>query len=221
MKVLIAEDHPLYREALSELLKQLDTDIEVEEVANYPDLMERLTQVGLNLDLLLLDLGMPGTDGFEAIEHMRAQLPALPIVVVTASESQANARRALECGAAGYIPKSMPREVMLSALRLVLSGGVYLPPLLVEKGREPRTEAAPRRRRKSAAREAAVLTRRQQDVLKLLSKGRSNKQIARQLGITEGTVKVHVNGVFRALGVRNRTEATLKAQEIGVRDVMD
>lgn len=221
MKVLIAEDHPLYREALSELLGQLDTDIEVEEVANYPDLTERLTQVGPSLDLLLLDLGLPGGDGFEVIELIRAQLPALPIVVVTASESRANARRALECGVLGYIPKSMRREVMLSALRLVLSGGVYLPPLLVEKKREPRTEAAPGRRRKAAAREAAVLTRRQLDVLKLLSIGRSNKQIARQLDITEGTVKVHLNRIFKALGVRNRTEATLKSQEMGIRDVMD
>lgn len=217
MKILIAEGHPLYRQGLCKLLKQVCQNIECIDATNYQELAQLIQQEGENLDLILLDLRIPREHGFEIIEQTRGQFPEVPIAVVTASESPADIRQVFRCGALGYIPKTLDTKVMLNALRLILSGGLYVPSMLL--GEEPGSLTKATRKESKAAASVEtqkVLTRRQRDVLRFLGKGRSNRQIARELGITEGTVKVHVSGVFRALGAKNRTEATLKFSELGL-----
>ena len=137
--------------------------------------------------------------------------------MISASESRADARRSLQAGALGYIPKTLESQIILGALRLILSGGIYVPELLLGKKSGPSARPASTKKKTTADTSVQkVLTRRQQDVLQLMSKGRSNKQIARQLGITEGTTKLHVSAIFKALKATNRTEATVKATELGI-----
>jgi DNA-binding NarL/FixJ family response regulator len=162
-----------------------------------------------DLDLILLDLFMPGANGFELLSQVCGSATAAPLVVLSGSEDVAHMRKALDCGAAGFIPKSAPRAVMLSALRLVLAGGVYLPPELMQA---PPPSAA----RNAAPDNLGALTERQREVLMRLSQGLSNKQIARDLGLSENTVKVHVAAILRALGASNRTEAALQARALGI-----
>ena len=217
MKILVAEDHPLYRQALYGLLRQLDETVELIDATNYQELTECAGEHAVSLDLILIGLRMPGVGGFEVLEQIKSQAPAVPIAVISASESRADARRSLQAGALGYSPKTLDSQIILGALRLILSGGVYVPELLLGKksGLSERLAST----KKTTARDASakkVLTRRQQDVLRLMSKGESNKQIARQLGITEGTTKLHVSAIFKALKATNRTEATVKATELGI-----
>jgi DNA-binding NarL/FixJ family response regulator len=160
-----------------------------------------------DLDLILLDLAMPGMDGFAGLARLRELRPSVPVVVLSASESQADVRATLEGGAMGFVPKSSTAEVMLSALRLVFSGGVYVPPLVLDRAGPPGKAAGA-----SPLGDDLGLTPRQLDVLALLGEGKANKEIAQALGLTEGTVKLHVSAILRALGVENRTQAVIAAE---------
>lgn len=213
MKVLIADDHPMVRDALARTMAAIDADVEVVEAANRSALETALSDPQVP-DLVLVDLNMPGMQGVAGLQSLREQHPSVPVVVASAQEDPATIRAVLASGVSGFIPKSEPRELVLQAIRLVLAGGVYVPLRRMSSEAGPATlmPAVPNG-------DAAVLhglTARQIDVLRLLMQGRPNKQIARELGLTEGTVKIHLAALLRGLQVRNRTEAVVRARQLGL-----
>jgi len=208
LRVLLADDHPLFREGVKPVLHKLGTQMEILEAIDYPSAFATMHQVG-EVDLALIDLYMPGMSGAEGVIRFRAAFPGIPLVVLSASEQAEDIHRLLAAGALGYITKSSPSEVILGALRLVLAGGVYIPPSLLDhhNGGAERDHSR-----------HAPLTSRQEEVLRELAKGQSNKQIAKALEVTEGTVKIHLAAIFRILKVNNRTEAVLVAQKMGLNE---
>jgi len=209
VKVLLADDHPLFREGVKPVLHKLDPQLEILEAIDYPSAFSTMHQAG-EVDLALIDLTMPGMSGVEGVIRFRAAFPSIPLVVLSASELAEDIHRLLAAGALGYITKSSPSEVILGALRLVLAGGVYIPPSLLDYHHHYGSERDPLR--------PALLTTRQMEVLHELVKGQSNKQIATALNVTEGTVKIHLAAIFRILKVNNRTEAVLVAQKMGLNE---
>lgn len=205
MKILIGDDHVLFREGLRRLLEQLKEGASFVEASNFDEMLE-LCDGSERFDLVLTDLRMPGWPGFSGIEMLRSKQPDAKVVVVSASEAHHDVRDALENGAAGYIPKSSSVKIMLSALDLIFSGGVYVPAtVLREGGEQPSHTAMP----PSDPQLEQLLTQRQREVLDRLREGKSNKQIAHELGLSEGTVKIHMTAIFKSLGVRNRTQAAM------------
>jgi len=230
MNVLIADDHLLFRDGLRRLLAQFDADMTFFEASTY-DEVHAMCDGSDHYDLILLDLGMPGWTGFDALGDIHAKLPKALLVVVSGSERRSDLLAALENGAAGYIPKSSNAKVLLGALQLVLAGGIYLPEQAIRGGDRFDTGHGEGHggghgggHGSDAMADEVVggfinsngdqLTPRQRDVLTRLRDGKSNKQIAHELGLTEGTVKVHVTAILRHLGVRNRTQAALTAQSL-------
>ncbi len=215
MKILVVDDYALVREGLRHALQALGDDVVVLEAR---DAEEALRVVALEpaLDLVLLDIGLPGMDGFLALDEMRRGLPSAPIVVLSASADQRDIASALNMGAMGYIPKMVPREVMLRALRLVLAGGIYVPPQAIGvpqfPGAPPQASITPP---KSV--DELRLTDRQRQVLQLIAQGKPNKVIARELQIAEPTVKAHVTEVLRALKASSRAQAMVTARRFGLR----
>lgn len=205
MRILVADDHALVREGLVHTLQELDPAAEIIEADSAAAVHAALTG-SAGFDLALLDLFMPGVEGFDLFAAVCDRFPELPVVVLSASEEPAHVRKAIDCGASGYVPKSSGREVMLNALRLVLAGGLYLPPATLSGGADEAPAAAARLLLGS-------LTPRQREVLRLLGAGLSNKEIARQLGLSENTVKIHVTAILRSLQVSNRTAAVVLARE--------
>jgi len=175
------------------------------------------------LDLILLDLVMRGTNGIDALKTLRNCVPSIPIVIVSGTEEPNTVKKALDCGAQGFIPKSSNSEIMLGALRLVLSGGVYIPSLLLNDSvKDPSNEST---LGNSVNRENELhssppadhgLTLRQLEVLSLICRGLSNKEISRTLGLAEGTVKIHVTAILKTLRVTSRTQAVIAAQGFGL-----
>lgn len=210
MKILLADDHPLFREGVKHVLLQLGQRVHIVDAHDYPSLFAEAA-AHTDLDLVLADLYMPGMGGHEGIAEFRNQFPDTPLVIMTASESRADARRAMASGALGYVLKSSPSQVMLDALIRVLDGGIYVPPIL--DGDEQADDTLSLMPLSS---QGIRLTSRQLEVLKLLLQGSPNKIIARELDLSEGTVKIHVAAIFRALGVTNRTEAAVAAQRFGL-----
>jgi DNA-binding NarL/FixJ family response regulator len=202
LRIAIADDHPLVRAALRSALAVLAPDVHFAEAANYSETLALLRSTPAP-DLLLMDLHMPGGNGVDGVRDIRQHAPDVPLVVISAEDDPATVRAVLSLGASGYIPKTDPTGVIASAVRLILAGGVYVPPKLV---------AGPASRPAGPGGPAGELTARQMDVVRLLAQGLSNKAIARELGVSEGTVKVHLLAVFRLLDVRNRTSAVLEAQ---------
>ncbi|MGE5170576.1 MAG: response regulator [Rudaea sp.] len=200
--ILIADDHPLMRAALTSALAGLGPDVQFVEAANHAETLARLDAAPAP-DLLLLDLRMPGSRGLDGVREVRARAPHVPLAVVSAEQDAAAIRALLAMGVSGFIPKTDSPAVIASAVRLILAGGVYVPPQLVAAAQAPAS---------GNGEAPSGLTARQMDVLRLLARGWSNKAIARELGVSEGTVKVHLLAVFRALDVRNRTAAVLEAQ---------
>lgn len=214
MRILLADDHSLFREGLLHVLKELGTDPDVVQAADYPSAIETAAR-NPDLDLALLDLNMPGMDPVVGVRTFRSRFPLLPVIVLSASESAEDVKHALDSGVLGYIPKSSTASVMLSAIKLVLAGGVYLPSLLLGHEVYPGETQAPIRTTGQGQKgNTRGLTERQMQVLALLTEGMPNKVIARTLDITEGTVKIHLVAIFQALGVKNRTEAVIAAQEM-------
>lgn len=219
MKILVVDDHPLIRSALKYVLAELEEQV---ELLDAPDCARALEVADLHpdLDLILLDLALPDLSGLEALHFVRDHCPAVPVVVLSATEDREVVRGALNAGALGFIPKSSPNQVMLSALRLVLSGGVYVPPqaLYRESVCQPGMAARGAPSDAEAVRpELLGLTGRQADVLALMVQGKPNKLICRELNLAEGTVKIHVTAILKALNVANRTQAVIKAGQLGLR----
>lgn len=213
MKILIADDHELFRDGLRHVLTQLDGTVSIVEASDYPQAIA-LTQSEPDINIVLLDLGMPGMPWSEGLQSLRQTLPAdVPVIVLSASDDRRHVLQAVNLGAAGFIPKTSSSRVMLSALKLVLSGGVYLPPALLDQGVEgtPIQMGTP-----APDNAAAFLTPRQREVLTLLGQGKSNKEIARVLQLAEGTVKLHVTAILKALNVNNRTRAVVAATQLGL-----
>ncbi len=218
MKVLVVDDHPLIREALRQLLKALDDDIELYEAPDGDRAIE-IAGSQPDLSLILLDLALPGTDGFELLRELRETHPAVPVVVLSAADQAGDVTRALDGGAMGFIPKTSSGQILINALRLVLSGGVYLPPEVLAgsnaAGAAAYTPAtAPRELR--SPREIG-LTARQAEVLALLVQGKPNKLICRELDLAEGTVKIHITAILKALKVSNRTQAVIAVGRLGLK----
>lgn len=206
MKILLADDHPLFREGVRHVLAQLDDHVEIIDAHDHPSLFAAAASHG-DLDLALVDLNMPGMEGHEAIVRFRAEFPDIPLVILSATETRADIQRALNAGALGYIQKSSPSRVILDALEQVLAGGLYIPPAMAD------TLSTHDDRASSLF---PHLTSRQLEVLKLLVHGNPNKTIGQKLGLSEGTVKIHMGAIFRALNVSNRTEATIAARNLGL-----
>jgi DNA-binding NarL/FixJ family response regulator len=224
MKILIADDHRLVIEAVKAKLSELEPGIEFVLAMSVDELLAGATD---DLDLALIDLNMPGADGQAHIDDIRRRHPAVPVIVLSGYEDPAIMRGALERGVLGFIPKAYSPEVMLSAVRLVLAGGVYVPPMMLtalppgmvagmapQAGAEPLVRGGNGGGTQTLEHLRNVLTERQVEVLQLLSQGKPNKLIGRSLGISEGTVKIHLAAIFRALNVRNRTEAVVAAQAL-------
>ena len=204
MKILLADDHALFRESLSLALVRLTDDdpeiLQAEHGEKAINLAKKHT-----LDLILLDLDMPGINGLDAIQTLLDIQADTPIVMISAHEEISVINKALAKGIKGFIPKTTSADVTLSALRLVLSGGTYLPPQLMQQTPIKTGEG-----------DKNLLTPRQVEVLKLLQKGIQNKNIAHQLDLSPSTVKVHIRRIFTTLGARNRTEAVNLAIEMGL-----
>ena len=210
MKIILADDHALFRDGFALLFQQLEKGAEVLEAGHLEEAMDFAAHHP-DADLMLLDLNMPGMNGHAGVTQVSRAFPQLPVVVVSASESKVSVQAVMAAGASGFIPKSSSSAVMHSAIRLVLSGGVYLPPQLLMA---EMTDAEGELGRNAPIR----LSGRQQDVLRLLADGMPNKQICRELGLGEGTIKVHIAAIFRALDVGNRTEAANAARRMGLLD---
>ncbi len=203
--IAIADDHPIVREALRSALGTLGSRVSFVEAFDAAGALELVARHP-EISLLLIDLQMPGADGLSTVRAIRELAPQIPVAVVSAQEDPAVVAELLRLGACGFIPKSDSGKVIVNAVRLILAGGVYVPPRLINGADAPALAG-------KAADSPAGLTARQIEVLRLLGKGLPNKLIARQLGISEGTVKVHLLAVYRVLKVRNRTAAVLAARD--------
>ncbi len=212
MKTLVVDDHVLIREALHGILRELSEAVTIIEAGDAGEAWQQIEDHP-DLDLVLLDLYLPDRDGFDLLASLRESSPATPVAVLSVSSDRADITRALELGVLGFIPKSAPREVMVGALRLILSGGTYVPPEIFGRPRASPAPMAPAKRLAGAA--ELGLTARQMDVLALMMEGKSNKAICRELDLAEPTVKNHVTAILKALKVTNRTEAVLAAAARG------
>ncbi len=214
MKILLADDHTLFREAMLHPLRQLEANAEIFQAGTATQALG-IAEEKPDLDLVLLDLNMPGMDGLTAVMTFRDRFPELPLVVLSANEEHHDIQAVLDAGAMGFIPKSSSTQVMLGALRLVLSGGPYIPPMLLQRAQyaiDP-PSLRPGSRPQATVGGAEDLTPRQFEVLEALAEGLSNKLIGRKLNLSEGTVKVHLAAIFRALDAKNRTDAVIRAQD--------
>ena len=206
MKLLIVDDHAIVREGVAAMLRQAGPDTLVLQAGDGAEGV-RLAEAHPDLDAVFLDLQMPGADGMSAVPEFGRRRPDLPVIVLSSSEDPEDVRRALGLGALGYVPKSALPLTLLSALRLVLAGDIYVPPLMVDAAARggPSAPAA------DVGRHGA-LTERQREVLQLLSEGLSNKDIGRALNLSDKTVKAHITAIFKALDVVNRTQAASAAR---------
>lgn len=225
MKVLVVDDHPLILSALQQVIRGLGDDVDVLEAGSAAAAREQVARHAASLDLVLLDLALGDANGFDLLSEFRAQFPAVPVVVVSASDRMSDVIRSIDLGAMGFVPKRASNEVLFQALRMVMSGGIYVPAMsLGAADAPPESDTQPGVMRPSAPPGGAPqplvdpdyqrqpslasigLTPRQTDVLAQLLQGKPNKLIARELNLSVETVKDHVAAVLRALGVSSRTD---------------
>jgi DNA-binding NarL/FixJ family response regulator len=209
-RFVIADDHPLFRGALRQALEDMLDSVKIEEAASFDEVVRAVGGAG-ETDLVLLDLNMPGADGFAGLIHLRSQYPAVPVVVVSASDERTVIRRSLEFGASGFIPKSVGVDQIRLAMRHILGGEVWVPDSYYAGGGED-AEAD------GTASRLAKLTPQQMRVLAMLSRGLLNKQIAFALGVSEATVKAHVSAILQKLHVDSRTQAVIAVSRIETDD---
>ena len=221
MKFLVVDDHVLIREALRGVLHEIEEQAIILEAPTSQQAM-RLVELNHDLAFILLDLGLPDRDGFTVLAELRQRYPAISVVILSANNDRDSVVKALDLGALGFIPKSGQREVMLNALRLVFSGGIYIPPeILAKPGGLAEPPAAPAPAAPAGAPQAVPtpselgLTARQLEVLALIMKGKSNKAICRALSLAEPTVKNHVTAILKSLKANNRTEAVIAVNALG------
>lgn len=212
-RVLVADDHPLYRDALRQIVPDVCPAAELVEACDQTQVLALVTSDSA-FDLILLDLDIPGAIGLSCLQAVRTAAPLTPVIVVSAADDPQTLRRAVLGGATGYVMKSASRQTIIDAIRLVLSGGCYIPSAAMVALREVSRSA-----RQDSARQLtgiSALTSRQFVVFQLISRGLTNKQIARELDISEITVKAHVSAILHKLQVDNRVQAILAAQRLGV-----
>ncbi len=214
-KLLICDDHPFVRSAVASIARGINKDIEVVEAGNSAEALALLKQHP-DIDLVLLDVRMPGMNGLDLLSELKLAYPTLPIVMLSSDESRATVMNALDRGATGYICKSSPVKLLTQYLEHALEGNIALPIAivgrrLVEQAVDAPATTIPEQRRPVAV----ALSPRQIDVLRCLLRGMSNKQICRELGLANGTVKAHINAIFRTLNVSNRAQAVMEASRRG------
>ncbi|MFO0208623.1 MAG: response regulator [Betaproteobacteria bacterium] len=218
MKVLVVDDHSLITDALRVLMLDIDPDALVLTAGSAAG-AEKLLELHPDADLLLLDLTLPDASGTSVLESLATRAPDLKILVLSGVQDQHSVMRVLHLGAAGFVPKSMASDTLVSAIRFVLSGGVYIPAdLLDDTTRGASMLGLPERGRdmmNQPSGNRVQLTERQEQVLQLLARGAPIKVICRELSLSEGTVKTHVTAIYRAFGASNRTEALLAARRQG------
>ena len=203
MRVLVADDHELFLKGLEFILRDSYPDIELVFAHNYAEIFTFL-ESDRRFDLLMTDLAMPKGKWQEALPHIHMLLPSTPIIILSAVFDKEIVQKTMDIGVSGYIPKTSPNAVIISALNLVMAGGMYIPPELLNNQPEQSAEAS------------HILTPRQIDVIRAVAEGKSNKQIAYELGLSEGTVKLHVTAILKLLNVNNRTGAVREAERLGV-----
>ncbi len=204
--IIIADDHPLFRGALRQAITGLFPHATIQEAGSFEETSAALAG-GLDPDLVLLDLKMPGAQGFSGLMYLRAQYPGVPVIVVSANDDPAVIRRCVAFGAAGFMPKTLDVAAMGTVIRTVLEGGTWTPPevdLAVPVDKEA----------SDLVKRMASLTPQQVRVLMMLSEGLLNKQIAYELSVSEATVKAHVSAILQKLGVESRTQAVIAAAKI-------
>ncbi len=205
-RFVIADDHPLFRGALKEAVGTLFNSATIFEAGGFEDLQGLLEREG-DMDIVLLDLAMPGVRGFSGLLYLRAQFPGVPVLVVSANEEPSVIRRCMEFGASGFLPKTMSVDAMRIAIQKVLEGGIWTPPDIdLSSGADAETRDLVGR--------LSTLTPQQVRVLMMLSEGLLNKQIAFELKVSEATVKAHVSAILQKLGVESRTQAVIAASKI-------
>lgn len=211
MKLLIVDDHAMLREGLAALLQQLGPETTIVQAGDANEAIGLLADHP-DLDVVVLDLMMPGMKGLDALSAFGQKRADLPVIVLSSSEDPADVRKAMSAGALGYVPKSLGHRVLISAIRLVMNGDLYVPPLMLEENSTGVRRLDP----PQSGRPEQVLTPRQVEILKRLSEGDPNKLIARDLGVSEKTVKAHVTVIFRVLNVENRTQAAVAGRKAGL-----
>ena len=215
MNVLLADDHRLVREGLKLLIARLGDDVEILEADDFGQAMS-LAESTEDLDLIILDLSMPGMDGLAGLDRMCRARPDVPVVILSGTFERKLVLDALMRRAHGYIPKTLGGKAMLSALQLIVSGEKFVPSIVLDDdGAGPASMSRATGAPVPLDNPIHKLTRRERDVLSLLAEGHPNKEIARRLGLKEVTVKVYLKGVFRKLGATNRTQAVRIAMELG------
>jgi DNA-binding NarL/FixJ family response regulator len=217
LKVLVIDDHPLVQEGVAVALESLGHDV---HVVSARDAEQGMSAAASNpdLDVVLLHLALPGMSGFGLISRLRERFPSLPVVVLSALEDTENVRQAINAGALAFVPKSSQTRVLVEVLQQVLEGNVTVPPGLQSGAATLASSTAGRSAEGAPANEpdVALLTLRQLEVLSRLCQGKTNKQIATELGLSEKTIKAHLTAIFKVLGVVNRTQAVLVAQRVGM-----
>jgi DNA-binding NarL/FixJ family response regulator len=206
-RLVIADDHPLFRGALRQAVTGLFEAGDIAEAGAFDDIVSLLDR-GSEMELILLDLAMPGVRGFSGLLYLRAQYPSVPVVVVSANDDPVVMRRCMEFGASGFIPKKLGIDVLRTAINTVLAGGIWTPPDLDLQGGGSDAETS------ALLTRLATLTPQQVRVLMMLSEGLLNKQIAYELSVSEATIKAHVSAILQKLGVENRTQAVIAAAKI-------
>ncbi len=205
MKILIADDHALFRDELSSRLEKINPDVVLMQASSFSQAL-KILEKEVDLDMIIVDLDMPDMQWEEGIKILKQKSDEINIIVISASEDMRQIRKILQSGIKGYIPKRLESQTMHNALKLIVEGGIYIPPALVENN----SEFSNNNRR------SKTLTNRQSQVLDLIAEGKSNKQIAYEMGVSEATVKLHINALLRSLKVNNRTQAVITAQKMGL-----
>ncbi|MFA6013794.1 MAG: response regulator transcription factor [Gallionellaceae bacterium] len=216
IKVLMVDDHVLFRDGMRYVLQQLADEVEIIDTGNFADGMMHAAS-NPDLDLALLDINMPGSEGLLSIQKFHEQNPTIPLVVVSGSDQREDIETVMEYGAMGFISKMSSSKIMLSALRMVMDGGIYLPPQLLQQtisNMEMDSGGSSDRRTSRTFKQG--LTARQLEILTLVAQGLTNKEISEKLNLADGTVKVHVAAIYQALRVTSRTEAVSLARRMGM-----
>lgn len=215
MRLLLVDDHALFREGMRLVLQQLPEVTEILEAGSFSEAL-KVAEANPDLDLALLDLNMPGSDGAISIRYFNRHYPHIPVMVVSGEEGRTIMEKVMASGALGFVCKNSSAPVMLSALNLVLSGGVYVPPQLLRPSDDGSRQDADRLDKRSTRTNEFGLTARQMEVLQCIAEGLSNKEIADKLNLAEGTVKIHVAATYQTLRVNNRMEAVRLAEQLGM-----
>jgi DNA-binding NarL/FixJ family response regulator len=214
IKVLLVDDHALFRDGMRYVLQQLADEVEILDTGNLNEALQ-LAKEHADIDLALLDLNMPDSEGVPSLQNFHQRFPGIPLVIVSGSDQRDDIESVMNLGAMGYISKMSPSKVMLSALRIVMEGGVYVPPQLLQQAVAKLETGQVQSDKRSQRASKYGLTPRQSQVLQLMGAGQSNKDISKQLDLAEGTVKIHIAAIYQSLHVNTRLDAISVARRFG------